>query len=447
MSPAPERVRDRRFAARLAVVVAFALALRVAYLVVLRHHVVTGDGTYYHAISNLLADGKGFIDPRKYALEGRAVASAVHPPLWPLVLAAGARLGVRTLFEQQLVAALIGAATVAVMGYAGRALAGARAGLIAAALAAVVPSFVIYERELLSETLAMFGVAVTLLLAFRFQRQPGLGRALAVGALCGLLALTHSDQVLLIALLLVPLVLLAPGVPWRRRWAWFGAAAGAALVVIAPWSIYNTARFGSPVLLSTQLGPTLVDGNCDVTYYGARLGAGDDRCRAGVPSRDDEAARDAAMRRAALDYIGENAGRVPIVVAAREGRAWGLFRPRQQMHIDISRGTPRLPVDLGFVATWGLEAAAIVGVVVLRRRRVPLFPLMAVIVTVVIAVALTYGMTRYRAAADVPLVLLAAVALDAAYRRYRRRRATSTSAPSATSVANETTTPAARARE
>ena len=62
---------------------------------------------------------------------------------------------------------------------------------------------------------------------------------------------------------------------------------------------------------------------------------------------------------------------------------------------------------------------AVLGVVVLRRRRVPVFPLLAFPITVLISVALTFGQARYRAPAEAALVILAAVAIDAAIERRR----------------------------
>ena len=55
-----------------------------------------------------------------------------------------------------------------------------------------------------------------------------------------------------------------------------------------------------------------------------------------------------------------------------------------------------------------LFAAALGGTWVLRRRRIPVFPLWAVGLNVAISVMLTFGNTRYRTPFEVPLVLLAA---------------------------------------
>jgi hypothetical protein len=64
------------------------------------------------------------------------------------------------------------------------------------------------------------------------------------------------------------------------------------------------------------------------------------------------------------------------------------------------------------VSYWLLLVPGFIGGVALRRRRVPLYPLLAFVVTVIISVAPSIGDPRYRAAAEVPLVLLGAVGID-----------------------------------
>jgi hypothetical protein len=66
---------------------------------------------------------------------------------------------------------------------------------------------------------------------------------------------------------------------------------------------------------------------------------------------------------------------------------------------------------------------AIVGAVLLRRRRtVPRFPILAAPAVVLVTVFITYGLTRFRFAAEPSLLVLAAVAIDAALVRFRSRR-------------------------
>ena len=71
------------------------------------------------------------------------------------------------------------------------------------------------------------------------------------------------------------------------------------------------------------------------------------------------------------------------------------------------------------ISYWLLLVPGVAGGVLLRRRRVVIYPLLAFVATAALAVAPTIGDVRYRAAAEVPLVLLAAVAIDAVLQRRR----------------------------
>ena len=75
---------------------------------------------------------------------------------------------------------------------------------------------------------------------------------------------------------------------------------------------------------------------------------------------------------------------------------------------------------LGMISYWLLLVPAVAGGVLLRRRQVAIYPLLAFVATAAIAVAPTIGDVRYRAAAEVPLVLLAAVGIDAVLPRRSR---------------------------
>jgi hypothetical protein len=68
-----------------------------------------------------------------------------------------------------------------------------------------------------------------------------------------------------------------------------------------------------------------------------------------------------------------------------------------------------------------LVPLAIAGAVLARRRRVPIYPLLAFPATVVLSVLFTIGQTRYRAPAEISLVVLAAVAVEAGVTAWQRR--------------------------
>ena len=58
-----------------------------------------------------------------------------------------------------------------------------------------------------------------------------------------------------------------------------------------------------------------------------------------------------------------------------------------------------------------LLALSILGLVVLRRRRVPILPFLAIAATITITAATSFGITRYRAPVDAMLPVLAGGAL------------------------------------
>jgi hypothetical protein len=61
---------------------------------------------------------------------------------------------------------------------------------------------------------------------------------------------------------------------------------------------------------------------------------------------------------------------------------------------------------------WALVPLAIGGLLVLRRRHIMVWPLVAQFAMVTITAAAFYGLIRFRIPAEVALVVLAAAALD-----------------------------------
>jgi 4-amino-4-deoxy-L-arabinose transferase-like glycosyltransferase len=436
---ADERERAR-FWRWLIIVTAAGLAIRVAYVLLVRRDVdVGGDALYYHFGANLLADGQGFIVPLAN-LRGVILQAADHPPLYLVWLALPSVIGLDTPVWHMLWSCLLGGATVLVTGLAGREIAGPRVGLIAAALAAVYPNIWSHDGILQSETMAILAVAVAILLAYRYWHRPSLGRIAALGALCGVAALTRSELLLLLPFVVVPLLVFTRTLDVRKRLKWLAVSGLATVVVLAPWVGYNLTRFKHPVLLSTGYEVTLLTASCDTTYYGPLLGYWSQDCGIVTPPRDDQSQRALAYRRAAFDYIGNHKERVPIVVAARWGRITGLFRPTQQVRLDyVVEGRERWVAWSSLGMFYVIASLAIAGAVVLRRRRVPVYPLVALPVIVLISVAMTFATNRYRAIAEGALVLLAAVAIDAGVRwlRARRQRAADVPAGAAEDRADE----------
>jgi len=382
-----------------------------------------GDAYYFHNAANLLVSGHGFIDPWHYnALEHSVVQTADWPPLFVFVLAATSVVGLKSFFAHRVWCCVIGAAAVTVGGLTGREIAGRRAGLIAAFLVAVYPNIWMSDELALSETLTPLLVAGVLLCAYRFWKRPSTGSVLALGAVMGLAALGRDELALLLPLILFPLAL-AARLRWRRRLALLGLGTLTALTVVAPWVGYNMSRFTKPTFISSGLGITLASANCDVTWSGTFEGYWSLTCslHAPVNPHADKSVQSAQAQTDALRYIRAHENRLLPVELARLGRAFGAFHPAMQVWLDYYVETrPYHWALVGLGMYYGLVALSVGGLVVLRRRRVPVFPLVAVGIDVAATVLVSFGQTRYRTAFEVSLVLLGAVQLDWLWGRLRR---------------------------
>ncbi len=427
---APEPAIDR-FGWWLVLICAVAFILRLVIVYQGRNSALTGDGFEYSLQANLNARGEWFA-----SVFGKGTRpDALHPPAWALVLTIWAWLGQHSWLAQQTLASAVGTLTVGAVGLAGRRIGGVRVGLIAAGIAALYPGLWVYERAILSETLLLLGIAVMILVAYRFWAHPSARRAAVLGLMCGVLALTRSEQILVLPVVVAPLILAVKHIGWRRRLGWLALATVCVVVVVTPWTIYNLGRFERPVLLSNNFGAAVAQGNCDTTYYGPYTGDYSPHCLHLVPGQD-QSVQNATALHEGLNYLDHHVGRLPVVLFAREGRAFGFWDPFQQVQLDAewesgitgALGTSYLPTAiwvnrLALFGFWLLVVPAVGGVVVLRRRRIPVYPLLGFFAIVAVTVATTYGETRYRAAVEVPLVLLAAVGLSAGLASMRRARA------------------------
>ena len=410
--------RAHGFASRLALIAIAGLLLRVVYAVVVRHHAVGGDGFRYHFGAIRLAEGRGFVNP----LDAR-VPDTGHPPGWTIVLAGFTKLGLRTWLQQQIATSLVGTATIVMTGLAARAAFGrVRIALIAAAIAAFYPFVWLYEREVVSEPFAMLLIATMIWAAFTFRAAPSLRLAVALGGLMGALAMTESELIAIAVLLIAPLILMRSDVDLRRRIGWLASAAAVCVVIMAPWSIYLSIRFDRTVVLTGSIGGAMAAGNCAQTYHGELLGYYQVTCVRGKVKGADPIAKDDDLRRRAVDFIRGHASRAPVVMAARVGRTFGFFRPFQQMRLETERGTPEWVFRVGFFAYWALLPFAVAGIALTRRRRISVYPFLVFPVVVVLSVLLTIGSVRYRAPTEIPLVMVAAVGVDALIGAVARRR-------------------------
>ncbi len=410
----------RSFRGRIGLIALAGLVIRLFYVFGPARDVKgIGDWYFFHWGANLIADGHWFVEPFEQVFHGRLVPSAGHPPLWELLLSGVSFLGGTSYLAHRAFGCFVGAVTIVLIGLLGRRVGRSdRAGLIAAATAAIYPVMIAADGSLMSEGLYGLLIAAALLLAFRLHDGGGARTAGALGAVIALAALTRSEALILIPLLALPVALTR--VTRRPGLVRALACCAAAALVLAPWLVRNWAEFGRPVLISTNDGTLLSGANCDLTYHGEDLGSWNIGCisKRSIPNEAEQAAR---WRSEGATYVGDHLSRLPAVIAVRILRTWDLYQPRRM--VLFAEGRWIRADQAGVVAYFLLLPFAFAGGWMIRRRRAELLIMLAPVAMVFVQSVIGYGIPRFRHAAEIVIVVLAGVAITRLLERRRERRA------------------------
>jgi hypothetical protein len=385
-------------------------------------------------------EGHGFSDPFLWLETGRYEPVAIHPPLFTMWLALSSALGFKGFLAHKVMSCIAGALAVFAIGVLGRekradaAWSGARVGLVAAGLAAIYPPLWSIDGQLWPEGLFTLTVALTavVLRCERLAHADDRRGRRPLACSLGLSALTRGEAIIMAAVLVAPMLvvilrdrqldrrnvghLLAAG---RLRVRWFWRRGRCAMHDPA-------SRSSCP--LSTNSDEVLVYANNPYAYGtedgGRFLGfwfyPWQDQLReqfGGEPPGD-------ASQRAKFwgdqgrTYARDHADRLPVVLAARLGRAWNLYAPFQNAAFDKIDGKSERVSVAGVWAWWTALALSVPGLVLLRRRGATVLPFVGLAATVTISSLYAYGGNRFRTPLDVAVLVLAAVALEAALRRW-----------------------------
>jgi 4-amino-4-deoxy-L-arabinose transferase-like glycosyltransferase len=383
---------------------AAALAVRLFYVLVIAPSPVGvgGDAGFYHSAANLIVHGHFLYR----GIFGHAYVTAEHPPLFPLVLSVSSLFGGESLLAHRIVGCALGSLAVVLIAQLSSRAGGPRAGIIAGAMAAVYPPLVTADGLVMSEPLFVLLSAAALLLALRAVRTARTRDCAALGALIGLATLTRGEGLLLIPLLAWPAAWLAAP---QRRGARLLASTAAAVVLITPWVVRNAVVFDHPSLAADA--NTLIAGaNCRDTYYGHDIGWWSLGCLARARTRSELLHGDASTG-AAFSYAGDHLVRLPLIAAVRVLRTFDLFQPLRQGNRERRR---RWVDSAGLAFFYPILVLAALG---FRAVRLPRWILLSPIAMVVMVSALGWGIGRFRVAADVSLLVLAACALARSRRR------------------------------
>jgi hypothetical protein len=398
---AHEVANERHFRRLLLAITAAGAALRIAVLVSKWNRgLLLNDSLWYSGQAQGLTDGHFF---QEFFL----VSGAEHAPLTSVVIAPASFLP-RPEFWQRTTMTAIGIVGIVLIALVARRVGGRRVAIVAAAIAAFYPNIWMGDALIMSETLSLALICVALLAALRYRERMDLRSAVLVGLAVGVAAHARSE-----VLVYAPLFALigVRALPWRT---WLRTAAplvAATVVVLIPWTAFNLSRYERPVLMSTNDGTTLLGANCPATYSGPAMGGWILTCLDDDLGRTDEDAsqRSARQRREAMAFANQHKTRLPLVAAARVGRALDLVGLDDLIRGDVGEERARWSIWTGIVCWWVLAPLAAVGL--WRNRRRFGITLLAPLLGVAITTIVFYGSHRLRAPVEPVVVVGAALFL------------------------------------
>ncbi|MEP7115541.1 MAG: glycosyltransferase family 39 protein [Ilumatobacteraceae bacterium] len=399
---------ERDFRRRLAVVVACGAVLRIVRLAVNKwgQPLLLNDSLYYSAQAQQLAHGVWF---REVFSDQ---AGAEHGPLTSAMMAV-VSWGSDPFNRQRMVTVTCGVVTVAIIGLVARRVAGNRAGLIAASVAAAYPNLWVSDGLVMSESVSCLLIALTLWATLVWADKPTLRAAALVGVAVGLGTLARSEVVIFVPGAAVVMWVVGRRSGLVRYWAHVLTAVCLVVALLLPWTVFNLVRFEKPVLLTTNEGGALLGANCDDTYVGPSQGGWSLLCLVNDPGNrpnEETSLRAARQRREAFSYMREHVTRIPKVELKRLGRSLDIYALGDMVRGDVGEERERWAAWAGIVSFWLLAPLAVVGAALTRRRdrAVLLIPVMIALLTTV----LIYGGHRIRSSAEPSIVILAAIAID-----------------------------------
>ena len=173
---------------------------------------------------------------------------------------------------------------------------------------------------------------------------------------------------------------------------------GALALVLAPWVVGDAIKMHEPTI-STLSSAAPAGANCDVTYSGPEIGWWDYKCtHPELLNKLSEAQYARRITRYGLSYGVGHMNRLPVVLAARFGRTWGLWDPVNAAKLERvqSRNYNWQLFTVAGLAGDARRRAR--GWRILARRHRPIAMLIAPAVMTTVITLAGYGNTRASAA-------------------------------------------------
>lgn len=311
---------------------------------------VYGDSDGYWTLAQKIASGQ------PYEYYGRQI---FRMPGYPLFLAA-----IQTIFGTN-VPILYGRIAGAVLGtfcvwqtwIAAKLIKGEKAGLTAAAIAAVYPEFVLISPMILSETLFSVFLLAQMYFWIRCFISARWQDALWMGLFAGLATFVKPGWILFTpgALAAIGLYRLWTMTASRKLFLQGVASIAVMLLVLTPWAYRNERISGRWIFTTLQGGPSLMDGlnpdadgSSNMAFMPAvyeRFGA---KANGQVDNIEQELQVNDYTRRAAWDWAASNPGKVVRLAIVKMARTWALF-PNQP---GFSSFSIRAAIGVPYILLW-----------------------------------------------------------------------------------------------
>lgn len=464
------RVNRRSFRILYVVVVLVAaLFIRLTYIADTPYRAKNDAGTYNRLASGVARTGDYQVgNGRHTAAGGASGRTAYFPPGLPYFLALvdiidGHKAGGKTAIQPARVSqAVLGTMTVGLIGLVAFEAFGEAVALVAIALAAIYPVFVVMSGVLMAENLLLVFELAAVWTALRARRASypyvWIG---ATGILLGLATLTHENAIVFViglgfaAVAAVggrtvrapatrhiegPTVVTSTGIhgrltrprPQRERW-WTGrgrATAAVALLVVLtlltviPWTIRNAIEVHHFVPVSDETGITLV-GTYNPTSaafspvpYKWRFfwQIPEDRHLVKTVGRYTEPALSAKLESQALNYVGDHPS-APLAVAYHNTLRMFELEGTTAWHASaFALDIPTHNAGIGVIGFWIVCILALAGIATRAARAAPRWIWWLPVLYGLSIVFVNVETPRFREPIDPFLIMLAACALAAAGR-------------------------------
>lgn len=395
---------------------------RVAFLLFFSHTLSLQTSGYDTYAVNVM-EGQGYT-----RFEDRTGDSDL-PPLYPYFLVGVYKLFGRDPLSVAIVQIFLDVIVVLLLFWIGRRVGGDWAGLLSAAFYGLYP-YLLFQNVSLNDTgIFILFLTAGIALSYRVLDAQNWRAALGLGLMFGLAALTKT-----LVLLILPLLAL-----WWWKHLGFRSAfrlglisALALLAVISPWIIRNIRLHDAFVLISTNDGSNLHQGNnsCVADYLARGWDAQWVNCLEVPPAGLTEVETANWHRDQAINYLRDHPGDWPHLFWTK---FWVLWSP-SIMPYDLPPDPYLVDDAVLQYHTTAFKVArfvhilyfgplllfGIAGLGLAWHDKRPIGPLVSVIITITLAYLIFHPSTRYRAPADPFVFILAAYTVVKLWPRIRR---------------------------